>query len=43
MGNELSQLDYEGRYKCPLCEKSYLHVKHLKRHYLKRASLLAVN
>lgn len=30
--------DAEGKYTCPNCTKTYLHLKHLKRHLLRRKS-----
>ena len=33
--------DAEGKFPCPHCTKTYLHAKHLKRHLLRRRSLLS--
>jgi hypothetical protein len=32
--------DADGKFPCPHCTKTYLHAKHLKRHLLRRKSLL---
>ena len=32
--------DNDGKYPCPHCNKPYLHAKHLKRHMLRRKSLI---
>jgi hypothetical protein len=34
--------DADGKFPCPHCTKTYLHVKHLKRHLLRREFLLIV-
>jgi hypothetical protein len=33
--------DADGKFPCPNCNKTYLHAKHLKRHLLRRGSVLA--
>jgi hypothetical protein len=34
--NQIYQKDADGKFPCPHCDKTYLHVKHLKRHVLRR-------
>jgi hypothetical protein len=38
----IPQKDADGKFPCPHCNKTYLHAKHLKRHLLRRESLLSL-
>lgn len=37
---QIPQKDADGKFPCPHCTKTYLHAKHLKRHMLRRKSLI---
>jgi len=38
--NMIPQEDADGKHPCSHCKKTYLHVKHLKRHIVRRGSSL---